>query len=300
MANANYLRQNRAAVPCPFIESDRLDTLVGFVLGSEATEGRSHELRRGGVGASAMFCNACGKEIPNQGRFCCHCGVELGSAADSPGLPPAIAAPSQPRHEGVQAVPRRYSLRGLHTLNWRGTCPSCKLVHTVHNTPCGNDQAPLAVAFDDHRFVFHRYPIYAATLRCLEDCGFHANAFPCTRCGAVIAVRNIQFRFGRLSRISHLLCHALIMATCGVLALITLAKPNVVTPFALLICSLFALCLRPFGRFTFADVSRAAKKYAKELSRTEAIRSARAVESDRKFREGFSIDGMVDAFTGKK
>ena len=225
-----------------------------------------------------MFCNACGKEIPNQGRFCCHCGIELGSAADSPRIPPGFHG----EHEKVLAVPQKYSLRGLHTLDWQGTCPSCKLVHTVHNSPCPNDRAPLAVAFDEHVFTFHKYPVHAATLRCLEDCGYRTYAFSCSRCGAVITGRNIKFRFGRWSRIIHLLIHTFTLSVFAILVglLIFTGKWIFLCPILLMLAWLGG-CVRPSGRFNFAQISSAAREHAKEQARKEAIETSRAVERAR-------------------
>lgn len=276
-----------------------------------------------GVRASTMFCTACGKEIPNEARFCNHCGSSQ-SAATTAG--PAVGPVS-----GGARPPASNDLTDLHTFDWRGVCPSCKLVHTAENCSCSNEGSPMVVAFRDYRFGFYRYPVHAAELACLSDCGLRPNGFACTRCGAVVTGKNIRFRFPVKTRRLHLLLHSSVFLLSLSLVLFFAAfvlklpvrpvvaawefvqNPKKGSDSMVNILIVFWCCalpafigllmlqyFRPFARYNFAHVPRAAKKWAKEEARKESIKSARAVESDRKAREGWSIDGIVDGFTGKK
>lgn len=258
-----------------------------------------------------MFCMQCGKELPNDARFCSQCGSPQPASSgglslvydisdilepeesdfDEPDESDFVDAegwtdPIRRRDYNLDVRRRDYSLGGLYTLDWRGTCPSCKMVHTPKNLGCPNDHTPVVVAFDDYYFVLKRYPIHAATLRCLHDCGLSSMAFPCTNCGAGIAGRNIVFRFGILSRFSHFMFQ--FMFCC--LFLIFLGATFSAHPlFALPTYLTFRVVrhFRPFGRFNFAQVPRAARKYAKEVDRKDAIRNAKAVAANRGFFASF-------------
>src|SRR4051812_38858761 len=100
-----------------------------------------------------MFCTACGKEIPNEARFCNHCGAGQSSATTTANTSAPAAEPVPPGPWPSNAN----NLTDLHTFKWRGECPTCKLVHTVENCSCPNDGSPRVVAFRDYRFGFYRY-----------------------------------------------------------------------------------------------------------------------------------------------
>ena len=252
-----------------------------------------------------MFCVACGKEIPNEARFCNHCGAAqaTGSTQQSTTQPPANPPTA---HEN--------NLKDLHTFDWRGVCPSCKLVHTAENCSCPNDASPLVVAFDGHKFVLDRLPVGDATIRCLNDCGFHAHVLACCSCGAAIMGWNISFRFPKWVTRFHYSFHAVNLflavliatpflesfgVTLGPFSKIahltdgTIADKIIFNLFGSLIvltvCFTIMKSFRPFTRFTFVHVKQAAIRDAKERATQEAIKTAKAVQAATKplFREKY-------------
>ena len=267
-----------------------------------ATGDRSNELRRGGVGATAMFCMACGKEIPNEARFCNHC------------VPPKRPQPT-PRtrpyrpwgrfQAGLGPPPPITSPTSIPSSG--GASARLASSSTLSRPPRARTTGSWVVAFRDYRFGFYRYPVHAAELACLNDCGLRTNAFPCSRCGSVIASKNIQFRFPSSIIRSHILFHFIVLLLTLPLALIvatmvlkflkvplgpmemvwrfvpkrsdnmigflsTISMYGLLTFFGLLVLQ----CFSPFTRYNFAQVARAAKQYAKEEARSEAVRTAKA------------------------
>lgn len=164
-----------------------------------------------------MFCMTCGKELPNEARFCLHCGATQPQAANT--LPAAIdiplpaslgSTPAQPPKTSPATPPRpaKPMLRDYYLLDWKGECPACNLVQGNETSLCVNDNSKVAVAFKDiKRPRVSRLPLYAADLRCLNDCGVKVQAFPCPRCGAAIKGRYLRFRFPAGVRNLHRLYH---------------------------------------------------------------------------------------------
>lgn len=140
-----------------------------------------------------MFCTACGKEIPNDARFCSHCGTTQ-AAGSNASLPP-------PRKRG--------KLWNLHTFNWEGTCPTCRTPHTSENARCPNDGSPLVVAFNNWKRNPFGFAMHTAHLRCYGNCGYAANSIPCTRDSSVISNVNIKFRSPLLQYLMHTLFYVI-------------------------------------------------------------------------------------------
>ena len=250
-----------------------------------------------------MICTSCGKEVFGEARFCPNCAAPLTTAtntanADSPAASPVSSGPWP-----LDAT----QLTDLHTFEWRGECPSCKLVHTSENTSCPNDGSPRVVAFTDYRFGFYRYPVHAAGLACLNDCGMRTHHLSCSRCGSVIAGKYIKFKFPKKVRRAHVLLHSsvllLTLLLVGFLATFLLKvsfgpslmawrfvqkSPQTsdmmvkfvavvgISGFLAFLGILVLQYFRPFSRFNFAHIPRAAKKYAREEARSEAVKTAKA------------------------
>lgn len=245
-----------------------------------------------------MFCPSCGKEIFGEARFCPHCGAGQSSASvsASPALP--VANPS---------LAAANNLTDLHTVEWRGECPKCKHVQTFENSTCPNDGSPRVVAFRDYRFGFYRYPVHAASLACLADCNFRPSALECSRCGAGIAGKNLSFRFPPGTVRSHRLFHASVfLATASLVAFLVMFFRKVpfgpslmawkfvqktpqpsdmmvrfaavagISGFLAFLGVLVLQYFRPFPRFNFVQVVRAAKKYGIEEARKESVKTAKA------------------------
>lgn len=261
-----------------------------------------------------MFCTNCGKEVFAGENFCSKCGrpavpeEEARSSSPSTLLREPEAAPR------VESPSHEVNLSTLYTKDWRGVCPSCKFVHTVETCTCPNDASPLVVAFDDAKFAVIDYPVHAATIRCLNDCGFHANAIACIRCGTTIMGRNISFGFPRWIVRVHRVLNLLSALLFGVLitGMLGLFKPNhgawpfslmpkwvpwfllgpgpsnfLVEIFLLVVTGAILRGFSPFSRFNFANVQRAAKRHAKAMAQKDAIATAKAVQEATKplFRE---------------
>lgn len=264
-----------------------------------------------------MFCSTCGKEVPNEASFCLHCGanlralsvsshatLQLSSELNEPAPPPLAAAPK------VDSA-----LEDYHVFDWQGVCPACKFVYNSENSPCPNDGSPLVVAFRDHKKpTTWRYPLHAAELRCLNDCGLTVTAFPCSRCGAVVKGKYITFRFPedvvrrhkafhRLDWFYGLAGLAIIVAFAYAFYTIGVPKPpmtneppdpdaefrhNVLAYLTFGLAPAFFLiavsikCLENYTsktRFDFTEVSAAAEEAAKQEAIADAIKSAKAVRN---------------------
>jgi hypothetical protein len=251
-----------------------------------------------------LFCTGCGKEVFPGEVFCSKCGKRAvpEAEAQSPSLPIPLHQPeAAPR---VEPPSHEVHLSSLYTSDWRGVCPSCKFVHTVETCSCPNDGSPLVVAFDDTTFPVFAYPLHAATIRCLNDCGFYANAISCTRCGATIKDRLISFRFPKWVARVHYAFHAANLFLLIVIGAPFLELAGIRTwPVSILVhmfdgywldkivfnlfVSMFLLAVsfgllksfRPFNRFTFVNVKRAARRHAKEAAQRDAIATAKAVQA---------------------
>lgn len=257
------------------------------------------------VGEAAMFCSNCGKEVPNEARFCLHCGTNL-AALQLPleTVGAVLQLPSEPSPAAFLPPTFKTVLRDYHVFEWQGTCPACQLVHNSANCSCPNDGSPVVVAFKDTRKPKAMlYPLYAAEMRCLNDCGVAVNAFPCSRCGAVIKGKYITFRFPESLVKAHKHIHA-IMRTARIISILWLAffacytywvfesgasKPYqemwgpglVVSAVAFYYCKYSKVRVRYYWRkeiFDFNDVADYAEAYAKFLAIRDSIRSAKAVQ----------------------
>lgn len=261
-----------------------------------------------------MFCTGCGKEVFAGENFCSKCGTRAVPEAEARSSSPSTSLREPEAAPRVEPPSREVNLSDLYTSDWRGVCPSCKFVHTVETCSCPNDASPLVVAFDDTTFPVFAYPVHAATIRCLNDCGFYANAISCTRCGSTIMGRNISFCFPKWVARNHYAFHAANLFLLVVIGAPFLELAGIRTwPVNILVhmfdgywldkiifnlfVSMFLLAVsfgllksfRPFNRFTFVSVKRAAKLHAKAVARKEAIATAKAVQEATKplFREHY-------------
>lgn len=267
-----------------------------------------------------LFCTGCGKEVFPGEIFCSKCGKRAVPEAEAQSLSPPVSLHQPESAPRVEPPSHEVNLSTLYTRDWRGVCPSCKFVHTVETCSCPNDASPLVVAFDDTKFGIIDYPVHAATIRCLNDCGFYANAIACIRCGTTIMGRNISFGLPRwvvrLHRALILVSFLLfIVLMSGMLGLYKFYEPNhKALPFSLMpkwvpwfllgpgpshflleisLLVVTGAILRgfsPFSRFNFANVQRAAKRHAKAVAQQDAIATAKAVQAATRplFRDNYS------------
>ncbi len=163
-----------------------------------------------------MNCLSCGREFPGgaEARFCPMCGSPRPTtqSADNP-------SPAHPPLKGKRLR------RIMHTFEWHGVCPVCKLVHTAENTPCPICGAALAVGFPaTWRWSLFQYPFESAEMCCSAACGFNSNAIPCYRECATITSTNLSFAMPELVS----LVHALISMAFLIPALVTFFRAFVI------------------------------------------------------------------------
>jgi len=254
-----------------------------------------------------MFCSNCGKEIPNESRFCMNCGGNLQV------LPQETIAASTPRTSKV-------SFTDYHLFDWAGECPACETIHTSANCTCPNDGSPVVVGFRKvKKPKAWFYPLWAAQMCCLKDCGLGVTAFPCSNCGQLITGRYITFRFPdkfirsykRLFILFRVLCFLSFVTICA--AIFILVKgfaaqapvpgqfvpsgevphpedfywillhyttiPGIIAFLVFGYTYFRIITYRGKEIFDFTDVAAAAKEMAKAEAIDDAIKSAKAVQA---------------------